>query len=256
MNKLIKLILQFKECENCNQYSNDILFEEIYIELKYLIKSYICKVPIDNRDDFKQELLSCLYKVLQVFKLQNNVDNGIIKNIKVSKTDNINDIIKIYNNKYFKAFVNKYKQELQEIDFNNLNNIVLLMDEFNLFCNENQFIKYLIISFNNNVKSFNDQYRKEQPSKPISLNLMINDEIEYIDLIKDETKNFKIFDENLLSKKDKKFLSLFFENNKILKGVEVASKLGITQQAVSIRLKRIREKYYKIYNQIYDEVEI
>lgn len=256
MNKLIKLILQFKECENCNQYSNDILFEEIYIELKYLIKSYICKVPIDNRDDFKQELLSCLYKVLQVFKIQNNVDNGIIKNIKVSKTDNINDIIKIYNNKYFKAFVNKYKQELQEIDFKNLNNIVLLMDEFNLFCNENQFIKYLIISFNNNVKSFNDQYRKEQPSKPISLNLMINDEIEYIDLIKDETKNFKIFDENLLSKKDKKFLSLFLENNKILKGVEVASKLGITQQAVSIRLKRIREKYYKIYNQIYDEVEI
>lgn len=77
-----------------------------------------------------------------------------------------------------------------------------------------------------------------------------------IDLIKDETKNFKIFDENLLSKKDKKFLSLFLENNKILKGVEVASKLGITQQAVSIRLKRIREKYYKIYNQIYDEVEI
>lgn len=256
MNKLIKLILQFKECENCNQYSNDILFEEIYIELKYLIKSYICKVPIDNRDDFKQELLSCLYKVLQVFKLQNNVDNGIIKSIKISKTDNINDIIKIYNNKYFKAFVNKYKQELQEIDFKNLNNIVLLMDEFNLFCNENQFIKYLIISFNNNVKSFNDQYRKEQPSKPISLNLMINDEIEYIDLIKDETKNFKIFDENLLSKKDKKFLSLFLENNKILKGVEVASKLGITQQAVSIWLKRIREKYYKIYNQIYDEVEI
>lgn len=256
MNKLIKLILQFKECENCNQYSNDILFEEIYIELKYLIKSYICKVPIDNRDDFKQELLSCLYKVLQVFKLQNNVDNGIIKNIKISKTDNIDDITKIYNNKYFKAFVNKYKQELQEIDFKNLNNIVLLMDEFNLFCNENQFIKYLIISFNNNVKSFNNQYRKEQPSKPISLNLMINDEIEYIDLIKDETKNFKIFDENLLSKKDKKFLSLFFENNKILKGVEVASKLGITQQAVSIRLKRIREKYYKIYNQIYDEVEI
>ena len=130
------------------------------------------------------------------------------------------------------------------------------MDEFNLFCNENQFIKYLIISFNNNVKSFNDQYRKEQPSKPISLNLMINDEIEYIDLIKDETKNFKIFDENLLSKKDKTFLSLFFENNTILKGVEVASKLGITQQAVSIRLKRIRKKYYKIYNQIYDEVEI
>ena len=49
---------------------------------------------------------------------------------------------------------------------------------------------------------------------------------------------------------------MFLENNKILKGVEVASKLGITQQAVSIRLKRIREKYYKIYNQIYDEVEI
>ena len=211
MNKLIKLILQFKECENCNQYSNDILFEEIYIELKYLIKSYICKVPIDNRDDFKQDLLSCLYKVLQVFKLQNNVDNGIIKNIKVSKTDNINDIIKIYNNKYFKAFVNKYMQELQEIDFKNLNNIVLLMDEFNLFCNENQFIKYLIISFNNNVKSFNDQYRKEQPSKPISLNLMINDEIEYIDLIKDETKNFKIFDENLLSKKDKNSYQCFWK---------------------------------------------
>ena len=41
---------------------------------------------------------------------------------------NINDIIKIYNNKYFKVFVNKYKQELQEIDFKNLNNIYNFFD--------------------------------------------------------------------------------------------------------------------------------
>ena len=52
------------------------------------------------------------------------------------------------------------------------------------------------------------------------------------------------------------FFKLFFENDKILKGVEVANKLGVTQQAVSVRLKRIREKYFKMYKQIYDEVEM
>ena len=125
-----------------------------------------------------------------------------------------------------------------------------------MFCNENQFIKYLNVSLKRKVYSFNSQYRKEQLNKPISLNIMINDEIEYIDLINDEIKSFHKFDESLLSEKDKKFLSLFFENDKILKGVEVANKLGVTQQAVSVRLKRIREKYFKMYNQIYDEVEM
>ena len=93
-------------------------------------------------------------------------------------------------------------------------------------------------------------------NKPISLNLLINDEIEFIDLIKDETKKKKIFDKNLLSKKDIDFLTLFIEGDKILKGIDVARKLGITQQAVSIRLKRIKEKYLKKYYQLNVEVEI
>ena len=67
MNKLIKLILQYKEYKNCNEYSNEVIFEDIYIELEYLIKSYVCKVTINNRDDFNQGLLSVLYKVLQMF---------------------------------------------------------------------------------------------------------------------------------------------------------------------------------------------
>lgn len=256
MNKLIKLILQYKEYKNCNEYSNEVIFEDIYIELEYLIKSYVCKVTINNRDDFNQKLLSVLYRVLQVFELKNNIDYEIVKSIKISKIYNIDDIIKIYDNKYFNAFVSKYKLELYEFDFQNVNYIDLLFYEFNLFCNENQFIKYLNVSLKRKVYSFNSQYRKEQLNKPISLNIMINDEIEYIDLINDEIKSFHKFDESLLSKRDKKFLSLFFENDEKLKGVEVANKLGVTQQAVSVRLKRIREKYFKMYNQIYDEVEM
>ena len=188
--------------------------------------------------------------------MKNNIDYEKVNSIKITMIYNIDDIIKIYDNKYFNAFVSKYKLELYEFDFQNVNYIDLLFYEFNLFCNENQFIKYLNVSLKRKVYSFNSQYRKEQLNKPISLNIMINDEIEYIDLINDEIKSFHKFDESLLSKRDKKFLSLFFENDKILKGVEVANKLGVTQQAVSVRLKRIREKYFKMYNQIYDEVEI
>lgn len=161
------------ECKNCNRYSNEVIFEDIYIELEYLMKSYIFKVPLNNRDDFNQELLSVLYRVLQVFELKNNIDYEKVKSIKISKIYNIDDIIKIYDNKYFNAFVSKYKPELYEIDFQNINNIDLLIDEFNLFCNENQFIKCLNISLKRKVDLFNSQYRKEQLFKPLSLNIMI-----------------------------------------------------------------------------------
>lgn len=256
MNKLIKLILQFKQCDICNDYHIDFLFEEIFLELELLIKSYIIKVPNYYQDDFKQELLSCLYNVLTVFNMRNNIDDVLINNIKMCKNLNLYKINEMYNDKYFKKFIDMCKNNIKEYDYTNADDVDLIMEEFNLFCNENQFIKYLNISLKRQYWKFNSALKKDITNKPISLNLLINDEIEFIDLIKDETKKKKIFDKNLLSKKDIDFLTLFIEGDKILKGIDVARKLGITQQAVSIRLKRIKEKYLKKYYQLNVEVEI
>ena len=79
----------------------------------------------------------------------------------------------------------------------------------------------------------------------ISLNKVINDETELIDLILDEkedTEDFKV-DMRFISQKDQKFLSLFIDNEKLLTESEVGKRLGVSQQAISKRLKRIKNNY-------------
>lgn len=94
--------------------------------------------------------------------------------------------------------------------------------------------------------------------KYCTLNTYTLDGIELIDLVPNENNDnneIKIFyDETLLSKEDKNFLDLFNNNGKIITEREVAKKLDITQQAVSSRLKRIRKRYKKRFNQVYKKI--
>ena len=64
-----------------------------------------------------------------------------------------------------------------------------------------------------------------------------------------------MFDINLLDETDRSFLYNFIKDDEIITGKEVAEILGVTQQAVSRRLKRLYKRYLKKYYEVYEKVE-
>ena len=64
-----------------------------------------------------------------------------------------------------------------------------------------------------------------------------------------------VYIKDLLSDEDIIFLSNFYEGKRILPGKEVAKKLGVTQQAVSSRLKRLEKRYFRRLSKYKDKVE-
>ena len=67
-----------------------------------------------------------------------------------------------------------------------------------------------------------------------------------VDTIPDNDNKSKLLNwYDLLSEEDRQFTSLFYDGKRILTGKEVAKKLGVTQQAVSSKLKRVKKRYLK-----------
>lgn len=237
MNELIKNVIAFKKQQN------DLIFEEICNNFKKTINYFKMKVIKEYRDDFCQELVIKLFNCILIFQIEDLIK---IKTIKVE------DIIKMQkNNKYVKSFNDSYIKKLNIENICLVKNIYEYFDEMNLFFNENQFKRYVNTSFKNFLIQFNKKINKHLKESLYILNEQIDDGIEYIDLIVDyQSQNETMyFDINLLEKKDIAFLENFFENGILLKGTDVARKLGVTQQAVSIRLKRIKMKYVSKYNE-------
>ena len=113
--------------------------------------------------------------------------------------------IKTLNNDltYLNNFIDKYQIK------NNLQ--IDLLYEYNLFCNENQFRKYIdktCLFIKDNQKLF------------ANINVL----------------------EDILKKEEIDFISSFIEGGRILTQKEVASKLGISQQLVSYRFNKIKKK--------------
>ena len=227
MNKLIKLILQYKEYKNCNEYSNEVIFEDIYIELEYLIKSYVCKVTINNRDDFNQGLLSVLYKVLQVFELKNNIDYEKVNSIKITMIYNIDDIIKIYDNKYFNAFVSKYKLELYEFDFQNVNYIDLLFYNRALSClvafelKIEKFRPEFISKMDFYLEALDRKVKRENENPSVGVILCAGKDEEVVEFAMSRSLSptmvsqytLKLIDKKLLQNKLKEITNIVEENN-------------------------------------------
>ena len=79
--------------------------------------------------------------------------------------------------------------------------------------------------------------KEEKHENVISLNNLVDEKNELLDMIKDE----KIKEKELtFSSKNLEFLNHFIENDRILTQKEVAKKLGISQQAVSKKIKKIK----------------
>ncbi len=254
MNELIKLVIEYKTSKS------DYIYENIVENLKPLIISKMNKVPKYYRDDFYQELLECLLRVINTIKIRNcnliSADIFTKENLELLKKNNFKNVNKVLKNNYMSSFIEKYEKDLLLSAFNSEDKLSLFLDEFTLFCNGNQFINYLNVSFDRLVNLFYRKRNKLKKIRFISLDIQVNECVDLIDLIPyQEPEDVTMFyDESLLSKKDLEFLNLFYADNKILKIKEVAKILNVTPQAVSIRLKRLKNKYKKAFYNKYRKV--
>ena len=214
MNEIIKLVIKYQIKRE------DEIYEKILNNFINNINSYLNKTCKEDIEDVYQEMLYGLYKVINNFKI-NKLDD-------YSKSHQ-----ELYKNIYYNNF----------IDTNKTDNKNKTLYEFNLFCNENQFICYI----NKRFKSIYINYckNKQKEIKSISLNNYDLLENEYIDILIDSSNINKqsIIDVIDLSKDDEEFLYNFIENGQVLSEKEVGKKLGISQQAVHKRKKIIQEKY-------------
>jgi hypothetical protein len=92
------------------------------------------------------------------------------------------------------------------------------------------------------------KHKIDKELKIISLNKVNDyDGEELLDKIADTTslKNYSEIDYSLLTNEEIEFLNLFYKDNKKLTELEVANILDISQQAVSKRLIKIKNKFKK-----------
>ena len=231
MNKLIKNVIKY------NENKSDFLFSKIIEELKVVTDFYCRGVCEIDRDDFKQEVLFSISKAISnftIFERKRNLNNDY------------NQVLDEYKEKsksvYFKKFKEKYN--LKELSYDNceIEKINIILDEFYLFCSECQFRKYISLLCRNRLV---DYYRKWVNIKKtiISLNERINNGDELIDLIPDK-KDYPEYNKRqmVLSDEENKFLDFFIEKNRILTEYELGQKLGVSQQAISKKLTKIKKK--------------
>lgn len=236
MNTLIKKVLEYQKIKN------DIVFEEIINILTPVINTYVLKIDRIYAQDLKQELLFSIYKSLLKFKHEKK---EITTNLKISEIKNIYD--EIIKHEYYDSFKVKFV-EFNSLDISKTNDIVKLINEFNLFCNQNQFKKYIHKVLNNKLIDFIRKYKIDKEVKIISLNRINDyDGEELLEKIADKTslRNYPEIDYSLLTNEEIKFLNFFYKDNKKLTELEVANILGISQQAVSKRLIKIKNKLKK-----------
>lgn len=219
INSLIKLIIKYKID------STDNTFDKIVLKLNGLFKSYLNKVEPYYRDDLNQELLIKIYKAVKMFKINNDLFTK-------------DDLFKLDSNPYANNFNKTYGLEFTIKDLNE-KELSYYINEINLFCNENQFLKYISKTFNNIYIDFLRKHKNEINNLIIKV-----DQTDFVD-----TKTMNLHSNVMLESNfnfdedDLYFLKQFIENDRILTEKEVGERLGISQQAVNKRKKAIKEKY-------------
>ena len=237
MNTLIKKVLEYQKSKN------EIVFKEIINILKPVINTYVSKIDRYYSQDLKQELLCSIYKSLLKFK---HNKKEITINLGLSDIKKIYD--EIIKHKYYDSFKVKFV-EFKSLDILKTNDIIKMINEFYLFCNQNQFKNYINKVLNNKLIDFIRTSKIDREIKIISLNIVNDYDGEELLYKIPDTNSSKIYSEidySLLTNKEVEFLNLFYKDNEKLTEIEVANILGISQQAVSKRLIKIKNKLKKI----------
>lgn len=255
MNYVIKLVAKYQVTES------EYILELLITELSDLINHYNKKVKKFYREDLYQELVYRLFMVIKKFKFRmiESIDTSLFNQntLNILEENNFKNINDIFNNKYLLGFINKYGKELFKEACINKNKIEEFIYEFNMFSNENQFFNYLNRALYRETAYFYRKNHIKENTENISLNTIVANGIEMIDTIPEEKIDNRglIYIDYLLSDEDIIFLSNFYDGKRIISGKAVAKKLGVTQQAVSSRLRRLEKRYLKRLSEYKDKVE-
>lgn len=208
MNQLIKWIQKYQNSKE------DYLFEMIVKKEEKIIYYHLQKVSKKYKDDVYQEMLIGLYRLLQTFEIREHEENAD------------------YLNKFFLVF---NEESIKEENWR---------QEYQYFCNEKQFIECLNKRLHSIYVDFLRRLSYEMSLEICNFDIEDDRNIE----VRDKTEEYKEKDYELLkdygiSDKEITFLKNFIDGQCILTEKEVGIKLGISQQAVHKRKKKIIEKY-------------
>lgn len=195
-----------------NQSKNKNKLIMLFIEgVKSIINYYKYKLPISLQDDYFQDVM---LKILLVFKNQSFVfifpkNSEELSYLIEHQEDNENRdeirFLKIYSENETLSF-EKFRSFVFDIKFRNYFKIIC----YRVYC---------------------DILRVIKKDKELLKSLELSENIEEIE-----------YNLSSLSKEDRLFLRLFIENDRLLSQKEVGNKLNITQQSVSKRISKIKEK--------------
>jgi hypothetical protein len=138
------------------------------------------------------------------------------------------------------SFNAKYGDDLFRTAYLDKERMNLFVNELILFCNENQFIRYITKTFQNIYVDFLRKHYYEINNCYINFDTM---KIETNQVYNNCFNNSLFYDAFDFEEEDLIFLKLFIENGNVLSEREVGIKLGISQQAVNKRKKSIYKKY-------------
>lgn len=224
MNTLIKLTLSFRI-----NLSNKV-FEEILELLKKLMSIFL--IDIKEEQDELQEIYRIeILNTTKEFKIKEYLDNDELNESKLQtlyqKEENSNSYIKefieIYGlEKFLKIFTSNQEKE----NFYN---------ELNLYRNEKALFSYLAKRFLFLKKDFINEIIKNNF-------LILFDENIHVEETPSRINLNDYLEEKNLNNEEKQLLLLFIKDGELLSEKEVGELLGISQQAVSKRIKKIIEK--------------
>ncbi len=246
MLKIIELIIEYKETRSEKSAS------EIIKIILPMINNKVKNIRLDYREDVIQELKMNLFSIIEIAVFKDiDFPNELftLNNLKYLQKENFSPqaLIKIFNNKYIKNFIDETGIDFLEKVFLNNEFYESFIKTFIKFNFRNQFFYLLEKRFDTVIAGFYrknaDYFSKEQ----VILNRETDEGDEYIDLIPNSTQNKISFEKLGMSKKDIEFLNLFIDGDKVYSQTEVAKRLGTSQQYISKRIREIRDKYKHLF---------
>jgi len=221
MNRLIKMVL----C--CKLSFKDELFNKIMLMLDKKIEYYVKDIETDDRDDVIQNIINKIYKLIHEFKMI-DIDLEYIEFIKeFYKLKNNNETLIISLKNFYFAY---------EDNIDIIFNMNELYYEYNLYCNENQFKKYINKLCENSV---NDYYREK------------NRNFQIYNLYNDLISMHNDLNKPKINRKDLEFINMFYNEDKRINEVEVSKKLGVSKQAINKRKKELKINIISKFNILY-----
>jgi len=210
-------------------------FEAFILKAKNLINQELYKMRSEYREDFYQELLMKLYKIMQK------------ELISISSDFILNDRDRLLLEQSSTVLETKSAKRYLDAYFNEINKILInctSYSSFFLFVGDIKIRKYIKTVCANFRIDYLRKYGKNQNNSTFSLNELNSDGIEYLEIIPNNVEAENTYDlDNIYSvliRDEKNFL---MESFMYKRQSDYAQALGVTQQYIS-------RKYNKIVNKI------